>query len=413
MEPVSLFVFGIDPFAILWSAGLLIAVLVPLVVIHELGHFVAARMFNIKVLEFGIGFPPRVRGVSFRRGETEYTLNWLPLGGFVRLLGEEDPSDPRSLAAAPAWKRLVVLYAGVAMNVVLAVLLLAVGFMIPRERSLSMAQITDVAPGSPAAEAQITGEMLDGAEPQQGLQPGDLVLEVEGREVRNTGELIYYTRLHLGSTQDWVINRGGSLLEADVGSRFHPPAGEGATGIRVAAPQTCSGTDADGNPTNCELLYPGSESQWFWPWEAIPRGARTLVETIVLSKNEIQSRIGADSGGGGSGGSGGGGSGGGEEAPVFTGPVGIADLTSRLVDQAGWRSLIELGALLSLSLAIFNALPVPGLDGGRALFVFVELLRGGRRISPEREGLVHLIGMAILFSGIIVITYMDIARIVT
>ncbi|MCS7295727.1 MAG: site-2 protease family protein, partial [Dehalococcoidia bacterium] len=87
------------------AAGLFILVLVPLVVIHELGHFLAAKAFGIKVLEFAIGFPPRIKGLVWRRGETEYTINWLPLGGFVRLLGEEDPSDPRSLAAAPRWKR--------------------------------------------------------------------------------------------------------------------------------------------------------------------------------------------------------------------------------------------------------------------------------------------------------------------
>lgn len=401
---MDLFGGSFDPISIFRATFLLLAVLIPLVVIHELGHFVAARIFNIKVLEFGIGFPPRVKRASFRRGETEYTLNWLPLGGFVRLLGEEDPTDPRSLAAAPAWKRLIVLYAGVVMNVVLAIALLAVGFMIPRDRALTMAQITDVAPDSPAAEAQITGQMLDGTEPQQGIQPGDLVIEVEGKEIANTNELVYAARLHLGTTQDWTIVRGGSELQAAVYARFHPPPGEGATGIRISAPATCSGTDPQGNPTNCELLYPYTESQWFWPWEAIPRGATTLWETVILTKNEIQVRLGGSSSGG---------SAEGTDAPVFTGPVGIADLTNQIVGEAGWRSLIEIGALLSLSLAVFNVLPFPALDGGRALFVFIELLRGGRRISPEREGLVHLVGMALLFSGIIVITYLDIARLIS
>jgi regulator of sigma E protease len=404
-SPLTL-LFGIafDPIGILRAAFLLLLLLIPLIVIHELGHFVAARIFNIKVLEFGIGFPPRIKKATMRRGETEYTLNWLPIGGFVRLLGEEDPSDPRSLAAASAWKRLIVLYAGVFMNVVLAVVLLGFGFMIPRDRPLTMAQIVEVAPESPAAEARIVGSMVDGSEPEQGLQPGDLVLEVQGRDIKNTNELVYATRLHLGKTQTWLLNRGGSLLEAEVYARFHPPPGQGATGIRISAPITCSDVDADGNPINCELLYPYSESQWYWPWEAIPRGAQSLYEVVILTKSELQVRIGGSSSGG---------TPNGNDTPVFTGPVGIADLTSQLVDQAGWRSLIEIAALLSLSLAVLNALPIPALDGGRALFVFVEIIRGGKRISPEREGLVHLIGMALLFSGIIVITYLDIVRIIT
>lgn len=390
--------------SILRAALLLLALLIPLVVIHELGHFVAARIFNIKVLEFGIGFPPRIKGASFRRGDTEYTLNWLPIGGFVRLLGEEDPSDPRSLAASPPWKRLIVLYAGVFMNVVLAVLLLGVGFMIPRDRALTMAQVVDVVPGAPASEARVIGEMPDGTEPEQGLQPGDLVLEVEGREIRNTNELIYANRLNLGKTQEWVINREGALLEAEVYARFHPPPGEGPTGVQIGAPMVCADVDDQGRPINCELLYPYTESVWHWPWEAIPRGAQSLYEIVVLTKNEVQVRLGGSTSGGAVDG---------EDAPVLTGPVGIADLTSQLVDQAGWRSLIEIAALLSLSLAVFNALPIPALDGGRAVFVFIEIVRRGKRISPEREGLVHLIGLALLFSGIIVITYLDIVRILT
>ena len=114
-----------------------------LIVFHEFGHFLAAKAFGIKVLEFGVGFPPKAKTL-FTKGETEYTLNWLPIGGFVRLLGEEDPTDPRSLAAAPRWQRLTVMGAGVMMNLVLAILLLSIVFMVPRERSLAQAQIVEV-----------------------------------------------------------------------------------------------------------------------------------------------------------------------------------------------------------------------------------------------------------------------------
>src|SRR6185436_1163717 len=195
-----------DPVAILRAVVPFLSLLLILVLIHEFGHFLAAKAFGIKVLEFGVGFPPKAKTL-FTRGDTEYTLNWLPVGGFVRLLGEEDPSDPRSLAAAPRWQRLTVMGAGVAMNLVLAIVLLAVSYMIPRERSLALAQVVEVAPDSPAAQAEVRGEMRDGTAPKQGLQAGDIVMEVEGRDVKNTSELVYANRLNLGETQHWEIVR--------------------------------------------------------------------------------------------------------------------------------------------------------------------------------------------------------------
>lgn len=389
-----------DGVAILRAAVPFISLLLILVLIHEFGHFLAAKAFGIKVLEFGIGFPPRAK-TMFTKGETEYTLNWLPIGGFVRLLGEEDPSDPRSLAAAPRWQRLVVMGAGVMMNLVLAVFLLGVSFMVPRERSLSQAQIVEVAAGSPAASAPIEGTMRDGSTPVQGIQPGDIVVKVEGREIANTSEMVYVNRLNLGETQEWTIIRAGSTLTAHVYARWHPPAGQGPTGVRIGAPQTCS-VDDQGEPTNCQLKFPQTESVWYPPWIAFPKGAQSLVDTMVLTVNEIRVRIG-----------GGGGAAINEDQPAFTGPVGIADTTGTLIEEAGWRSLIEFAALLSLNLAIFNALPIPMLDGGRMFFVVLELLRGGRRISPEKEALVHFAGFALMMAGVLVVTYFDIARLVT
>ncbi|MEX0781146.1 MAG: M50 family metallopeptidase [Dehalococcoidia bacterium] len=391
---------AVEPFDIFRNGGIFLLLLVPLVVIHEFGHFVAAKAFGVKVLEFGIGFPPKA--VTYlRKGETEYTLNWLPIGGFVRLLGEEDPSDPRSLAAQSQWKRLTIIYAGVVMNLVLAIVLLAVGYMVPREVNLSGAQVTSVMEDSPAAAAVVTGEMQDGSVPQQGLKAGDRVLEVEGREVRNTSEMIYANRLNLGETQEWIISRGGSLLTAEVYARWHPPAGQGPTGITVGAPSICSDIDADGNPINCQLLYPFTESEKFWPWEAFPKGAASLKDSLVLTYNEIRVRWG---GGGGAATS---------DEPAFTGPVGIASQTGELIDEAGWRPIIELSALLSLNLAIFNALPIPMLDGGRAAIVFVEIARRGKRIAPEKEALIHLTGFALLMASVLVVTFFDIQRLVS
>lgn len=392
---------AIDPVAIVRAAGPFLAILVTLVVIHEFGHFVAAKMFGIKVLEFGIGFPPKAWTYA-RKGGTDYTLNWLPIGGFVRLLGEEDPTDPQSLAAAPRWKRLTVMFAGVFMNLVVAIVLMTVGFMVPRDRSLSMAQITDVAANSPAARAQVDGVMRDGSKAQQGLQPGDMVLEVEGRDVKNTSELVYANRLNLGETQTWVISRAGATLTAHVYARWDPPSGQGPTGVRIGAPMTCSDVNDKGEPTNCQLRYPYSESVWYPPWEALPKGVGALWDTVILTKNEIQARLQPGGGGAST-----------NDGPAFQGPVGIASQTGDIIDQEGWRPLIELAALLSLNLAIFNALPIPMLDGGRMLIVLIEYIRRGKRIAPEKEALVHLTGFALLMAMVLVVTFFDITRIIS
>src|SRR5947208_16089421 len=168
-----------------------VGMLVGLIVIHELGHYITAKLFRVKVLEAGLGYPPRAWGFTWRG--TLYSINWLPLGGFVRLLGEEDPSDPQNLAAQPAWKRLIVLFAGSGMNLVLPVLLFALAFMIPRDVPLGPAVIQVVEPGSPAAQAS--------------LQPGDQIKELEGREVKNTADAGRIIRLNMGKTIDFKVVR--------------------------------------------------------------------------------------------------------------------------------------------------------------------------------------------------------------
>src|SRR5712692_7024363 len=147
---------------ILYSVFPFLGMLVFLIVAHELGHYVTAKLFKVKVLEAGLGYPPRAWGFTWRG--TIYSVNWLPLGGFVRLLGEEDPSDPESLAAAAAWKRLIVLASGAGVNFVLPVLLFAIAFMIPRDVPAGPAVISGVVPSSPAQLA--------------GLKSGDIIQEI-------------------------------------------------------------------------------------------------------------------------------------------------------------------------------------------------------------------------------------------
>ena len=342
---------------ILPFAGVLIA----LIVVHELGHYITAKLTGVKVLEAGLGYPPRIWGFTWRG--TLYSINWLPLGGFVRLLGEEDPSDPASLAAKPRWVRLIVLFAGSGMNFLLPIFLFALAFMIPREVNVGPTQITGVAPDSPAAEA--------------GLQPGDVIFAIDGESVRNVREVSLAIRLNLGDTVDFTVKHSDGVVETlPVHARWTPPSGQGPTGIKIGH------------------LYPFTEKESFPPWEALPKGWTATIDSLILARNEVIAMFKGGSG------------------PEVTGPVGIAQATGEVVEQSGWETLLEFAALLSINLAIINALPLPMLDGGRIAFVLLEIVRRGRRIAPEKEALVHLVGLALIITSAIVITYFDVIRLI-
>ena len=438
-----------------------VVILVILVVIHELGHYFTAKLFGVKVLEFGIGYPPKAFGV--KRGETEYTVNILPLGGFVRLLGEEDPSDPRSLAAQSAGKRLIVMGAGSFMNFVLAIALFTTALMIPREVPVGRAVIAQVVPDSPAAQA--------------GLQPGDIIQTIDGREIESVPDASYNIRLNLGEETPITIarpdpqSREAQLHTVSVEPRWAPPdyiytvqpgdnvdkvasvtgfdrtAGRQAAGIETAltegrqysiqAPgETITYTAVEGDTVetvarklnvedsavaaaaglpNQTDLEPGTtlrflqgatgiriapqftftETRSLGPWEALQRGWRSTFDSLKLARNEIYSWTQ-----------------GGASAPV-SGPIGIAQATGEVFREAGWKSLMDLAALLSINLAILNILPLPMLDGGRMAFVGIEILRRGKRIAPAKEALVHFVGMVALLIMVVALSYFDVARIVS
>lgn len=334
-------------------------ILIVLIVVHELGHYVTAKLTGVKVLEAGLGYPPRIWGFTWRG--TIYSINWLPLGGFVRLLGEEDPSDPNSLAAKPRWVRLLVLASGSGMNFVLPVLLFAIAFMIPHDVDVGLTQITNVVPASPAEEA--------------GLQPGDVIFEINSEEVRNVREVSLAIRLNLGETIDFAVKHQDGVLETvPVHARWTPPEGQGPTGIQIAS------------------LYTFTEKESFPPWQAIPKGWTSTLDSLILARNEVISFV--------KGGS----------SPDVTGPVGIAQVTGEIVERSGFDTLLEFAALLSINLAIINILPLPMLDGGRIAFVLLEIVRGGRRIAPEKEAMVHFVGLALIITLAVVITYFDVIR---
>lgn len=355
--------FGLpsDPGLFLLQAIAFILLLGVMIFVHELGHFFTAKKAGIKVEEFGFGYPPRVFAV--RRGETEYSLNLIPLGGFVKLLGEEDPSEPRSFARAPKRWRVLVLIAGSAMNILLAILLFAGSYLtgspVP---DFSKIRIDGVAPNSPAAQA--------------GFQPNDLVVSVNGRPVENPTTLQEETRAtaQADQTMSVVLNRSGQNVTVEAKPRSNPPPGEGALGIRL------------GYPTK-ESVGP-VEALWLGTRETFGVITATFVVPFLALRGDVPAEVARP-----------------------TGPWGIAGIVGQATEasvQSGWVfPLFRIGGLLGAALGIANLLPIPGLDGGRLVFILIEAIRG-RRVSPEREGLVHLVGLGVLISLVVLITYYDI-----
>ncbi len=344
------------------AASIFAVILISLIVAHELAHFVTAKLFGVYVHEFGVGFPPRIW--AKRIGETEYSVNWLPIGGFVRLMGEEDATDPRSLAAKPRWQRFIVLVSGGAVNLMLPVLLFAVAFTFPHEESVARAVVSVVVPGAPAELA--------------GIRTGDVIYEIGGRDAKNVREASRLVRLNLGKTVDIRLKRGSEFVTVSVESRWAPPAGQGPTGIIISS------------------QYPFTETVSQPPWESIPNGLRATLDTIILTRNEIVSRV----------------KGGGGDTPAIQGPIGIAQITGEIAREGGIPPLFEIAALLSLNLGVLNLLPLPMLDGGRIFFLLLEVVRRGKRVTPEREALVHLVGFVFFVVLMVVVTFADISRIV-
>jgi regulator of sigma E protease len=386
-----------------------------LVVVHEFGHFITAKWAGIRVEEFGLGFPPRIVGMRkrdeggweviwFGGGQNEedtygsqkqtpfsgtsgsvsrvgvpasnhtiYSLNFIPIGGFVRMPGENgdinDASgsyDPHSFAAKPAGKRLIVLVAGVTMNVILAMLLFTIAFGSGEPKLLP--EIGKVVPASPAAVA--------------GLRPGDTIVSANHQPIKSFADLqdLVNNELQADHNQHATlpvllqVRRAGSaqLVTTTVNVREHPPAGQGPMGI-----------EASGKLTFDRLPL----------WQAPIRGVQY---TFQMTGNFI-SAIGQMISG---------------ALPFqLTGPVGIVKITgdvAQTVPSEGWWPLLSLTAVLSLNLAIINILPFPALDGGRVVLVLVEVLRGGRRLKPEVEGIINFIGIAILLTLMVVITFFDV-----
>ena len=345
-----------------------IVVLSLLVFVHELGHFVVAKWAGVKVEEFGFGYPlPNglLTITLFKRGETVYTLNPIPFGGFTRMSGEEDPNAERSLASKSKLARIGVLSAGSVMNVLLGIVFFSLCFMLgwPEPVEFNNAIIERVISGSAAEQA--------------GLKVGDIVIWADGEYIDNPDELVAYTRQKLNQEMVLVVKRGGKIVQVRVTPSLDSD-GVSRIGVSIIPGVTKIGLK----------IYPFGEAVLRGLEQTTGVIAFTFYIPVLLFRGLLSIEM---------------------ARPI--GPVGIAQLASQAVQQSvetgWWFPILNLMALLSIGLAVANLLPLPAFDGGRIFFVIVEAIRG-KRIDPEKEGAVHLIGLAFLLTLMIFITYQDI-----
>jgi len=371
-------------------------VLSVLVFAHELGHFLTARRFGVKAEEFGFGFPPRAFGIyknyqgkwKFVWGGKEvadspgtvYSINWLPLGGFVKIKGENGPSassglaedeDKDSFAFRPIWQRAVMLSAGVVMNIVLAAILISVGFMMGLPQALdgsldSGALVSD-------RKIQVVQVVKDSPAELAGLRLGDTILSIDGNEFANFEELQAYVNARIGKVLDYKIGRGAETLEEKITPVVMAETGKGGVGIAI------SETGIVRYPWQL-AIWQGVKTTLILTW-AIIVAFYELLKGLIMGQGVV-----AD----------------------LSGPVGIATLTGQ-VARLGFIYLMQFTALLSINLAVINFFPFPALDGGRVLFLIIEKIKGSP-VKKEVEGAIHNIGFALLMVLVLVVTFRDINR---
>lgn len=360
-----------------------ILVLSLLVFVHELGHFATARWFGVKVEEFGLGLPPRLFGVykeegkfkfifgkkDLTSGPTVYSLNWIPVGGFVKIKGEngEALEDQESFASKKPWQRAIMLSAGVLMNLVLcmAVLIMAFGIGVPSvvdglpesaQVSEQRIQVLQVVAESPAAAVD--------------LRTGDVISQIDGQSYYNVQNLHQYLVSQEGKEVSLQIKRGAEVLDKSIMvERFD----EGYIGIGVGLVETAI------------VKYP-----WYQAiWQGIKATFIWLVTIVVAFALIIKNLVmGAPTG------------------VEVAGPVGIAVLTGQ-ASQLGFSYLLQFIGLLSLNLAVINIMPFPALDGGRLLFLVIEKIKG-KPVNQKWENLSHNIGFLLLMFLILLVTVKDI-----
>ena len=352
---------------ILTVAGIFL-VLSALILIHEFGHFITAKRNGVWVEEFGMGLPPRMFGKKI--GDTIYSVNWLPFGGFVRLhgeLSEEGVVDPkRSFMGKSKWVRAKIIVAGILMNFLLAIVCFAIVYSflgIPKEQGF--VQIVDISKDSPAAEA--------------GLTTNDVIVSLNKTPVTKSSEFIKLTKENAGKKIALQIKRGELVQNYNIPLRVNPTDGKSFLGIVVTSETT---------------YYP---PVWQRPFYGAYNGLIVSYQTtleVLKGLAGLASTIGHG------------------KAPQDTvGPVGILAVIYIVLKQ-GILPLLNLMGLISINLAVLNILPIPALDGGRLFFIVVEAIFG-KKVLPKVEAVFHSIGFILLIALIFTISFFDVKRIIS
>ena len=413
------------------------------VCLHELGHFIAAKRAGVKVEEFGIGIPPRLFGI--KRGETIYSVNAIPIGAFVKAAGENDPTVPRSLAGKGPWTRLGIYAAGPLVNIFLAFVLLSTFLALPVSFITGNGlMVHSVAVNSSAEEA--------------GIEPGDIILEVEGQSVHRWGDMQdIVNSVEEGTEITLLLQRNGQETQIRLKPKFDPELQRRIIGVLLCwnmvtqteegSPAYEAGIRADdtiisineqavysdesmsdvlrsvaegekinvvllrgGNVTAASLInvdyetLPGAELQWvdgthieqerLPVWRAVSSGARYIVYMPVLIIEAIPLMI---------------------ESPdlALVGPIGAGQLTVEVVRSSGFSNILFMAAIISLGLGIFNLFPIPPLDGGGMLVALIEGFRHGKRLSTRTVRLAHYVGTALLIAVMVLVTFSDVYRLIS
>jgi regulator of sigma E protease len=342
-----------------------LAILVVLVLVHEVGHFVAARVRGVRVNEFGIGFPPKAVRL-WNDGETDYTLNWLPLGGYVRMEGEEGESeDPRAFVRQGLGTRLFILVSGVVMNLALAFVIFTV--IAWNFEPVAETRVESVSEGSPAASI--------------GLVAGDVITRVDGRTFP------YFENV---APTTYMRDRAGQQVTITV---------ERASGETADVPVTLRGPEdvaAGKGALGIGARFVLGETVQRSPLDAIRIGAQRTVEAcgmVLGALRDLVTSIVSNPG----------------QAPPVAGPIGIAQAVGTVRSQAPPVVLLWLIAVLSANLAVVNILPFPPLDGGRVAVALIQAVTRNR-INLRLERATYLIGFILLMAFILWVSYFDIIR---
>lgn len=368
-----------------------LAVLALLVISHEFGHFIFAKKTGMGVHEFGFGFPPRFLGIQFKKNNpkkwrlvwgnrdlnesdeeygTVYSLNWLPLGGFVKIKGEngEEAADKDSFAGKKFWQKSLVLCAGVMMNILLAAVLLTVGYLAGLPQNVDgmedisrvsdrRIEILQTLPGKPAEVA--------------GILAGDILLQVGDLQNPRLKQMQEYVDANKDKQLLVRVKRNEQIIDKQIQPAVYNDTGKGGLGVAIAEIGI--------------VRYPF----FLAIWEGVKTTGFYLKEIIVAFCLLLKGLFS--------------GSGVGE---AVSGPVGVAVMTGQ-VAKLGWIYLIQFAAILSLNLAVFNILPIPALDGGRQLFLIIAKLRG-KAVSQKLEQIFHTVGFALLMLLVLIVTARDI-----